>query len=58
MSGRADLDETTCRLIEQKFRFKPAKDRQGHPIAAVMESREEWIIGERPKGEDDKDDGD
>jgi len=57
-SGHWDLDETTCRLIEQRFRYKPARDRNGRPIATVMEGRHEWIIGEPPDRDDDKDDGD
>lgn len=57
-SGHEDLDETTCRLIEQRFRYKPARDRNGHPIASVMEGRHEWIIGEPPRDDDDRDNGD
>ena len=55
-SGRRDLDETTCRLIEQRFRYKPAMDRNGRPIASVMEGRHDWVIGEPP--DDDRDDRD
>jgi protein TonB len=56
-SGHWDLDEATCRLIEQRFRYKPARDRNGRPVASVMEGRHEWIIGEPPHDRDD-DDGD
>ncbi len=31
-SGYAVLDEATCRLIEQRFRFQPARDAEGRPI--------------------------
>jgi periplasmic protein TonB len=56
-SGHADLDETTCRLIEERFRYKPARDRNGRPVPAIMEGRHEWIIGEPPRDDDDRDDG-
>jgi len=28
----AAIDEATCRLVEQRFRFRPAQDAAGHPI--------------------------
>lgn len=31
-SGYAVIDEATCRLVEQRFRFRPAEDSAGHPI--------------------------
>jgi protein TonB len=31
-SGYAAIDEATCRLVEQRFRFRPAQDAAGHPI--------------------------
>ena len=32
-SGSAELDGTTCRLIERRFRYRPARDAQGRAIA-------------------------
>lgn len=32
-SGNAALDQTTCRLIEQRFLWAPARDAQGNAIA-------------------------
>jgi protein TonB len=43
-SGRADLDETTCRLIEKRFRYKPAVDAQGRPVASVEAWRQVWWL--------------
>ncbi len=43
-SGSAALDETTCRLIMERFRFKPAHDARGRPFEAVMVNNEEWVI--------------
>jgi protein TonB len=60
-SGRADLDETTCRLIEQRFRYKPATDRAGRPVPSTVVERHTWIIhheGDPEPPDDDPGDGD
>jgi len=31
-SGYREFDDTTCRLIEQRFRYRPARDASGQPI--------------------------
>jgi len=31
-SGYAAIDTATCRLVEQRFRFRPARDSAGHPV--------------------------
>ena len=41
-SGNADLDETTCRLIEQRFRYEPARDAEGRAIPDVQTGRHIW----------------
>lgn len=41
-SGRADVDSTTCRLIEQRFFYRPARDSQGRPTAAILTSTFYW----------------
>lgn len=46
-SGWADLDQTTCRLIEQRFRYKPARDANGKRVAQVHPGEHEWYISER-----------
>jgi protein TonB len=43
-SGSADLDHTTCRLIIQRFRFDPARDRDGRPIASVTGWQQRWWL--------------
>jgi periplasmic protein TonB len=46
-SGIAELDQLTCRLIEQRFRFRPSTDRFGRPIADEVEYDHEWTVNRR-----------
>ena len=46
-SGNAGLDSTTCRLLQQRLQFNPARDRQGNPTSSVVESTHVW--GRRPR---------
>lgn len=46
-SGDADIDATTCRLIEQRFRFRPATNRTGEPIASQYGWRQSWWLEKR-----------
>ncbi|HEX8534636.1 MAG TPA: energy transducer TonB, partial [Allosphingosinicella sp.] len=41
-SGNRDLDEATCRLIEQRFRYEPARDADGRPVASTETGRHIW----------------
>jgi protein TonB len=41
-SGRADVDSTTCRLIERRFYYRPARDQQGRPIPSIQSSTFYW----------------
>ena len=43
-SGDASLDRTTCALIEERFRFKPATDAAGKPIASQYGWRQSWWL--------------
>lgn len=43
-SGSPLLDETTCRLIVERYRFKPAHDAQGRPFESQIVENEEWVI--------------
>lgn len=43
-SGDASLDRTTCALIEARFRFKPATDAAGDPIASQYGWRQTWWL--------------
>lgn len=49
-SGNAELDATTCRLIERRFRYAPARDAQGRAVPDVAGWEEEWWIGKRRRG--------
>jgi protein TonB len=41
-SGNPELDSTTCRLIEQRFRFRPSRDRAGRPIRSRIVQDHYW----------------
>jgi protein TonB len=47
-SGNAELDRTTCRLIEERFRYDPSRDAQGSPVASVIVENHSWIIRPDP----------
>lgn len=38
-----EADAIVCRLAEQRFRFRPATDSQGNPVAATYGWRQEWF---------------
>lgn len=46
-SGDADLDATTCRLIAERFRFKPATNGAGEPISSQYGWRQSWWLENR-----------
>jgi protein TonB len=41
-SGFAIFDETTCRLIRQRFRYRPARDAEGRPIDWTIRTDYTW----------------
>jgi len=43
-SGSIALDDLTCGLIIQRFRFRPSLDSQGRPIESMVEENHSWII--------------
>ncbi len=45
-SGSRALDETTCRLITQRFRYRPALDGDGIPVATQIDGEHEWTLAE------------
>ena len=48
-SGSPDLDSTTCRLILQRFRYRPARDSTGRPVPEVITGEHHWELGEEPE---------
>ncbi|WP_428681588.1 energy transducer TonB [Sphingopyxis sp.] len=46
-SGDSSLDATTCRLIEERFRFRPATNASGTPIASPYGWRQSWWLEKR-----------
>lgn len=44
-SGVAELDLLTCRLIQQRFRYRPSTDRYGRPIPDEVEGEQDWVPG-------------
>lgn len=47
-SGSRTLDDTTCRLIRERFVFRPSRDRNGHAIPALIVENHTWIIHDEP----------
>lgn len=45
-SGHADLDDTTCKLIQRRGRFRPATDGDGQPTTGIWSSAVRWEIPE------------
>jgi periplasmic protein TonB len=43
-SDNADIDATTCRLIEQRFRYEPARNTAGQPISDVTGWQQTWWL--------------
>jgi protein TonB len=42
-SGVPELDALTCRLIQQRFVYRPSTDRYGRPIADEVDGEHEWV---------------
>ena len=38
-----EADRITCRLAEERFRFRPARDEDGNPVAAPYGWRQDWF---------------
>ena len=43
-SGHPDLDETTCKMVSRRARFKPATDGDGNPTTGSWASSVRWEI--------------
>jgi protein TonB len=46
-SGVPELDALTCRLIQQRFVYRPSTDRYGRPIEDEVEGEHDWIAHTR-----------
>jgi protein TonB len=42
-SGVPELDAVTCRIMQQRFRFRPSTDRYGRPIRDEVDWDHDWI---------------
>jgi len=42
-SGVPELDALTCRLIRERFVYRPSTDRYGRPIADEVEGEHDWV---------------
>lgn len=42
-SGIAELDALTCRLMEERFRFRPSTDRSGRAIRDEVDWDHDWV---------------
>jgi protein TonB len=50
-SGNAALDRTTCRLIAERYRFRPSLDPNGRPVRSQMVEDHSWVpLNETPEG--------
>jgi TonB family protein len=45
-SGSASLDSATCRLLQARARFEPARDRRGRPVGDTVIGRIVWRLPE------------
>lgn len=43
-SGLPAVDALTCRLVEQRYRFQPARDRHGRAVRATVDEKHTWYI--------------
>ena len=43
-SGSASLDETSCRILTERLRFRPAHDEQGKPTTDSLETAIRWKL--------------
>lgn len=43
-SGNAALDANTCRLIMERFRFRPSRDPQGRPVPGYVVETHGWYV--------------
>ena len=49
-SGNAALDVTTCRLITERFRYKPTRDASGRKVPDTVTGTQAWHLHRPPPG--------
>jgi protein TonB len=47
-SGSRELDNVTCRLIMRRFRYRPARNAEGRPIASTVLGEHVWDVAPPP----------
>ncbi|MGA9580966.1 MAG: energy transducer TonB, partial [Allosphingosinicella sp.] len=47
-SGSRELDNVTCRLIVRRFRYRPARNAEGRPIASSVIGEHVWEVAPQP----------
>lgn len=47
-SGHAAMDRDTCRVMQKRLRYRPARDRYGRPVPAWTEGEQEWFLVQTP----------
>ncbi|HEX8239077.1 MAG TPA: energy transducer TonB [Allosphingosinicella sp.] len=47
-SGSRELDNVTCRLIMRRFRYRPARNAEGFPIASTVVGEHVWEVAPQP----------
>jgi protein TonB len=47
-SGNPSVDALTCRLIEARFRYRPARDEAGRAVRSVIVETHEWVVRRPP----------
>ena len=52
-SGNGELDATTCRLVTERFRFRPARDGAGRRIADELTEDHSWVVEDNEPPDDD-----
>ena len=43
-SGSSSLDSTTCRILRQRFRYRPARDSAGNAMSTTLRSSVTWEL--------------
>lgn len=46
-SGVPELDQLTCRLVQQRFVYRPSTDRNGRPNEDEVEGEHDWVANHR-----------